>query len=65
MGLESDSTMPFGKYYGKKMSEIPEHYLIWIYERKKCNWEVRNYIFDNIIYKREMELKAQAALSEK
>ena len=51
-------TMPYGKYQGKKIKEVPEDYLMWLYEHGKCNWEVRSYIFDNIILKKEEKNQA-------
>ena len=46
--LTDESIMPFGKYQGKKMANVPAHYLIWLYDNNKCNKEVRTYIVDNL-----------------
>ncbi len=39
--------MQGGKYSGSKMEDIPADYLIYIYEEKKCRWDVKNWIRDN------------------
>ena len=40
--------MPFGKYKGTEMANIPASYLIWIYENNKCSLEVIKYVRDNL-----------------
>jgi uncharacterized protein (DUF3820 family) len=40
--------MPFGKYKGDKMENVPASYLIWLYDKNKCNNYVRKYIKDNL-----------------
>lgn len=45
--LTDESLMPFGKYKGEKMANVPASYLIWIYENNKCTKEVALYIADN------------------
>lgn len=45
----TDSTiMPYGKYQGKKMSDIPASYLIWLHNNGKCSPLVAAYIKENI-----------------
>jgi uncharacterized protein (DUF3820 family) len=39
--LTDDSVMPFGKYKGKRLSEIPATYLHWFY----CNGDVNSPVF--------------------
>jgi uncharacterized protein (DUF3820 family) len=46
--LTDESTMPFGKYKGQKMANVPADYLIWLYENNKCSNDVREYIEDNL-----------------
>lgn len=46
--LTDKSKMPFGKYEGKAMVDVPASYLIWLYENDKCSASVKNYIKDNI-----------------
>lgn len=40
--------MPFGKYRGKKMIEVPAHYLLWLYNEGCDHDGVRKYIIDNL-----------------
>ena len=40
--------MPWGKYKGDKMINVPASYLIWCYENNKCSRDVKEYIEDNI-----------------
>lgn len=46
--MNDNSIMPFGKYKGEKMANVPPDYLIWLYDNDKCYGEVKNYIFDNL-----------------
>lgn len=39
--LTDDDLMPCGKYKGKKMSEVPDEYYIWMYKK----WGKDNLIF--------------------
>lgn len=56
MVLTDDSKMPFGKYQDKPMEEVPDFYLLWLWEknegRRKVlgreNQAVMNYIRENI-----------------
>ena len=48
MLTSESSPMPFGKYQGKPLSEVPLSYLIWLYENRKFNRELRIYIEENI-----------------
>lgn len=45
--LNDNSTMPFGIHKGKKMANVPDHYLKWLYDNKKCSGDVKAYIEDN------------------
>jgi uncharacterized protein (DUF3820 family) len=50
--------MPFGKYKGDKMANVPAGYLVWLYNENKCNKEVRDYIEDNLdVLKEEVKRK--------
>lgn len=40
--------MPFGAHKGKPMVEVPDQYLLWIWNENKCNNDVREYIKDNL-----------------
>jgi len=46
--MTDESIMPFGKYKGDKMANIPPSYLLWLYENDKCYGDVKSYIRDNL-----------------
>jgi len=46
--MDDNSMMPFGKYKGEKMANVPASYLIWIYENNKCTGKVAMYIRNNL-----------------
>lgn len=46
--LTDESLMPWGKYKGDKMENVPASYLLWCYESGKCSKDVKDYIKDNI-----------------
>ena len=46
--MTDNSIMPFGKYKGEKMANVPASYLIWLFENNKCTAEVAKYIANNI-----------------
>lgn len=46
--LDDDSIMPWGKFKGTKMGNVPAEYLLWLYENDKCDEPVREYIEDNL-----------------
>lgn len=51
MGKFTDeSIMPFGRYQGKKMEDVPASYLIWMWdEGNKINdSRVREYVLENL-----------------
>lgn len=48
MKLNDESPMPFGKYKGDKMANVPASYLLWLYENEKCNKEVLDYVLYNL-----------------
>lgn len=47
--LTDDSLMPFGKYKGQKMANVPADYLMWLSKQEWIEeWEgVNMYIIDN------------------
>lgn len=51
--MDENSTMPFGKYWGRKMKDVPKHYLVYLYEKgivSVKNWNrVYWYIKKNIL----------------
>jgi len=46
--LTDESQMPWGKYKGDKMINVPAFYLLWLYENDKCDTPVRTYIVENL-----------------
>lgn len=46
--LNDNSLMPYGKYKGEKMANVPARYLLWLYDENKCSQHVREYIEDNL-----------------
>lgn len=46
--MEDNSIMPFGKYKGEKMIDVPADYLLWLYENNKSKGELKAYIEDNL-----------------
>jgi len=58
--MDDSSLMPFGKYKGTKLANVPADYLIWLYDNGKCLGEIGKYIADNMDV-----LKSEIALKEK
>jgi|WetSurMetagenome_2_1015567.scaffolds.fasta_scaffold03883_17 uncharacterized protein (DUF3820 family) len=46
--MNDNDKMPFGKYKGEMMANIPAEYLIWLYENGKCYGDVKKYLDENI-----------------
>jgi uncharacterized protein (DUF3820 family) len=46
--MNDNSIMPWGKYQGEKMVNVPASYLIWLHENNKCSGEVKTYIIENL-----------------
>lgn len=46
--MTDESIMPWGKYAGKKMEDVPDDYLLWLYEVRKVCGPVGEYIKDNL-----------------
>ncbi|MFA5934983.1 MAG: DUF3820 family protein [Candidatus Paceibacterota bacterium] len=46
--MNDNELMPFGKYKGKPMIEVPDEYLLWLYNNNKVFGNVLEYIMDNI-----------------
>lgn len=49
IGTVEDVTMPFGKYKGKKIDEIPDSYLIWLYDNVNMNYMLREAVVSSMI----------------
>lgn len=59
--MTDNSLMPFGKYKGQKMANVPSDYLLWIFENNKCTPEVAKYIAENLdVIKAEINLQNKA-----
>lgn len=48
MKLTDTSPMPFGKYKGTALANVPASYLIYIYEHAFCYGAVKDYIRENL-----------------
>lgn len=54
--MNDTSPMPFGKYKGKKLEDVPAHYLIWLYDNDKSFGDLKDYIEDNLdVLQQEVE----------
>lgn len=52
--VTDNTIMPFGKFKGEKMANIPAKYLLWLYEQSWYTGAIRKYIKENIdILKKE------------
>jgi uncharacterized protein (DUF3820 family) len=47
MILTDESIMPWGVHKGKKLANVPDHYLKWLYDNDKCSGDIKAYIEDN------------------
>lgn len=47
LSLTDESLMPYGKYKGCKMANVPAQYLLFCYENGKCSLDVSKYVQDN------------------
>jgi uncharacterized protein (DUF3820 family) len=45
--MEDTDLMPFGKFKGEQMINVPAHYLLWLLENGCNNQKVKDYIIDN------------------
>ena len=53
-GLKDTSSMPFGKYRGQAMIDVPASYLLYLYDEMDVSeGAVRDYIEDNLDVLRE------------
>jgi uncharacterized protein (DUF3820 family) len=46
--LTDTSLMPFGEHKGKRMIDVPESYLLFLWTNNKMTDQVREYINDNL-----------------
>jgi hypothetical protein len=45
--LKDTDLMPYGKYKGKPMVEVPAEYLVWMSDNNKLDKSLRAYVTDN------------------
>ena len=48
MTLTDKSIMPFGKFKGVALANVPAYYLLWLYEQSYCSADMKEYIEDNM-----------------
>jgi uncharacterized protein (DUF3820 family) len=48
MEITDNSIMPFGEHKGKTMANVPDSYLLFLYENCKIWPNLRKYIADNM-----------------
>jgi len=46
--INDNSLMPFGKYKGSKMIDVPASYLLWLYDNGLKDGDIKNYILNNM-----------------
>jgi uncharacterized protein (DUF3820 family) len=46
--MDDYSIMPFGKYKGRQLINVPASYLIWLYDNNKAFGKLKEYIKDNL-----------------
>jgi len=42
--LKDSDPMPFGKFKGRKMEDVPAQYLLWLYDQNPSDGPVTQYI---------------------
>ncbi len=46
--LTDASLMPFGKYKGVQLIDVPASYLLWAFDQEWCRGSVKEYIAENL-----------------
>lgn len=46
--MNDQSIMPFGFHKGKKLEDVPDEYLLWLWDRGQIFGELKAYIEDNL-----------------
>lgn len=46
--ITDNTPMPFGKYRGKPMIDVPAHYLLWLFNQGCDHEGVKKYLIDNL-----------------
>ena len=47
--FDDNTIMPFGMHKGKHLHQVPDEYLIWLYDNGKVNGKLADYIKINLI----------------
>jgi len=62
--MNENTMMPFGKYKGQKLKDIPAGYLLWLYDNFKCGKDLRIYIQESLPFlKMEFKRRPEAQMS--
>lgn len=46
--LNENSIMPYGKYEGKQLKDVPADYLLWLYYNDRASKEIEEYVERNL-----------------
>ncbi len=46
--MSDNDVMPFGKYKGERLSDVPDSYLLWLYQSGSVSGQLKKYLLDNI-----------------
>jgi len=46
--MDDNSIMKFGAHKGKHLRDVPDSYLLWLYENNKCSIDLKEYIEENL-----------------
>lgn len=46
--MDDNSIMPYGKHKGKPLKDVPDDYLLYIYEEGIAKGDLKAYILDNL-----------------
>jgi len=56
--MNDESLIPFGKYKGEKLANVPPDYLLWLFDNGKCYGDLKEYIKDNLdVLRSEIDYK--------
>ena len=58
--MTDQSLMPFGKYKGKALANVPAHYLMWLWENTDLRDPLKTYIYNNLDVIKDEIKKSQA-----
>jgi uncharacterized protein (DUF3820 family) len=48
MKYDDETIMPFGVHKGKKLKDVPDDYLLFLYQSTNIYGELKDYIKDNL-----------------